>query len=202
MQRAWRYALDPSRLQRRMLASHCGGARVAFNFGLALLKSRLDARSGGAEVEVPWTLPALRREWNQAKAEVAPWWAENSKEAYSSGLDGLARALHDFSDSKQGRRRGRQVRFPRFRKKGRGRDSCRFTTGAIRVEDERHVRLPRVGRLRTHERTCSLLRALSRGGRILSATISREADRWFVSFSVMELSAFSATSEASDRTAR
>ena len=92
--------------------------------------------------------------------------------------------------------------FPRFRKKGRGRDSCRFTTGAIRVEDERHVRLPRVGRLRTHERTCSLLRALSRGGRILSATISREADRWFVSFSVMELSAFSATSEASDRTAR
>jgi putative transposase len=183
MQRAWRYALDPNREQRSGLASHCGASRVAFNFGLALVRERLDARAEGAEVEVPWTLPALRREWNQTKAEVAPWWEETSKEAYNSGLDGLARALRGFSDSKGGRRRGPKVMFPHFRKKGH-RDSCRFTTGALRVEDERHVVLPRLGRLRTSEDTSSLLSALVAGARILSATISREADRWYVSFTV------------------
>lgn len=183
MQRAWRYALDPNDEQRSALASHCGASRVAFNFGLGLVKERLDARAEGAEVEVPWSLPALRREWNQAKTEVAPWWEENSKEAYSSGLDGLARALRGFSDSKGGRRRGRKVMFPHFRKKGHS-DSCRFTTGALRVEDERHVVLPRLGMLRTCEDTSSLRRALGAGTRILSATISREADRWYASFAV------------------
>jgi putative transposase len=182
-QRAWRYALDPNREQGSRLASHCGASRVAFNFGLALVKERLDARAQGDEVEVPWTLPALRREWNQVKVEVAPWWEENSKEAYSSGLDGLARALRGFGDSKAGRRRGPKLMFPHFRKKGH-RDSCRFTTGALRVVDERHVVLPRLGRLRTSEDTSSLLDALAAGARILSATISREADRWHVSFTV------------------
>ena len=69
-----------------------------------------------ADVEVPWTLPELRREWNRAKHQVAPWWAENSKEAYNSGLDGLARALRNFSDSKKGRRKGRPMGFPRRKK--------------------------------------------------------------------------------------
>lgn len=32
-------------------------------------------------VDVPWTLPSLRKAWNVEKAVVAPWWAENSKEA-------------------------------------------------------------------------------------------------------------------------
>jgi hypothetical protein len=44
-------------------------------------------------VRVPWTLAELRREWNRAKHQVAPWWPDNSKEAYNSGLDALARAL-------------------------------------------------------------------------------------------------------------
>jgi hypothetical protein len=38
-----------------------------------------------------WSLYSLRREWNQAKEQVAPWWRECSKEAYNTGLDQLAR---------------------------------------------------------------------------------------------------------------
>ena len=103
---AYRFALDPTPAQRRALASHCGAARVAHNWGLNLVKTRLDQRRAGENVEVPWTLPELRREWNLAKHEVAPWWAENSKEAYSSGLDGLARALKNWTDSRNGHRKG------------------------------------------------------------------------------------------------
>jgi putative transposase len=157
---AYRFALDPTPQQRRALASHCGAARVAHNWGLRLVQERLEQRRAGQEVEVPWTLPALRREWNQAKDQVAPWWPENSKEAYSSGLDGLARALKNWSDARTGRRKGRPVGFPRFKKKWRSRDACRFTTGQIKV-------------------------LLEQGSaRILAATISRTADRWFVSFTV------------------
>jgi len=112
-----------------------------------------------------------------------PWWRENSKEAYASGLDGLARALQNWSKSRKGERKSRRVGFPRFRKKGRGRESVRFTTGAIRVDDKSHVVLPRIGRVKTHEPTTALLRRIQAGtARILAATVSREGGRWLVSF--------------------
>jgi putative transposase len=183
---AYRFALDPTPRQRGALESHCGAARYVYNWGLDLVQERLDQRRLDPTVEVPWTLPALRREWNRAKREIAPWWTENSKESYSSGLDGLARALKNFSDSKAGRRKGRPVGFPKRRKKGRCRDACRFTTGPLRVEaDRKHITLPRIGALKTHESTRKLARRLEQNtARILAATITRTADRWFVSFTV------------------
>jgi putative transposase len=160
-----------------------GARRFAFNWGLALVKERLEARRQGEDVEVPWTLPALRREWNRAKETVAPWWRENSKEAYSSGLAGLADALKNWSDSRKGRRNGRRVGFPRFKKKGRCRESVCFTTGAIRVDDKSHIVLPRIGRVRTHEPTMALLEKIEAGrARILRTTVARDGGRWFVSF--------------------
>jgi putative transposase len=183
---AYRFALDPTPRQRGSLASHAGAARFAFNWGLELVKTRLDQRATGENVQVPWTLAALRWEWNRAKDEVAPWWGENSKEAYNSGLDGLARALRNWSDSRNGRRKGRPVGFPRMKKKGRTSDACRFTTGQIKVlPDRKHVQLPRIGILKTYESTSKLARRLEQGtARILAATISRRADRWYVSFTV------------------
>jgi putative transposase len=45
------------------------------------------------------------------------------------------------------------------------------------------VTLPRLGTIRTHESTRKLARRLKAGtARILSATVSRTAQRWFVSF--------------------
>jgi IS605 OrfB family transposase len=74
--------------------------------------------------------------------------------------------------------------FPRRKRKGKGTESCRFTTGAIRVEaDRHHVTLPRLGRLHTHESTRKLARRLEQGAaRIMAATITRRGGRWYVSF--------------------
>jgi IS605 OrfB family transposase len=131
-----------------------------------------------------WTLPGLRRQWNAAKPQVAPWWAACSKEAYNTGLDALARALANWDDSRRGRRAGRRVGFPRFRSKRRAPVSVRFTTGPIRVEpDRKHVTLPRLGTIKLHESARKLARRLEAGAaRILSATVRREAGRWYVSF--------------------
>src|SRR2546422_11016193 len=101
-----------------------------------------------------WSAYSLRKVWNRVKDEVAPWWAENSKEAYSSGLANLATALKNWVNSRAGKRRGPKVRFPRFKGKRAGL-SCRFTTDAFGLvkADRRHVKLPRIGVIRTHEST-------------------------------------------------
>lgn len=179
---AYRFALDPTPRQQGMLASHVGAARYAFNWGLAHVKQLLDKHQTDPSVRVPWTLRALRREWNQVKDQVAPWWRENSKEAYNSGLDALARALQNFTDSRAGRRKGKRMGFPKFRRKHTTRDACRFTTGPIRVEpDLHHVVLPRLGRIRTHESTRKLACRLEQGtARVLAATVSCVGGRWHV----------------------
>jgi putative transposase len=69
-------------------------------------------------------LPALRGWWNQNKRQIAPWWAENSKEAYNSGLDALTRGLRQWSASRSGKRRGPKAGFPRFKSRRHARVSC------------------------------------------------------------------------------
>ncbi|MGB8384790.1 MAG: helix-turn-helix domain-containing protein, partial [Dermatophilaceae bacterium] len=157
---AYRYALDPTPRQERQLRSHAGAARVAFNWGLATVKANLDQRTAERSYGIPeadltpsvnWSLYSLRKAWNEAKDVVAPWWRECSKEAFNTGLDQLARALKNWGDSRRGKRKGKPAGFPRLRSKRKARPSIRFTTGAIRCEPT-HAVLPRLGRIRLHER--------------------------------------------------
>jgi putative transposase len=193
---AYRFALDPSAAQERAFRSHAGAARKAYNTMLALVKATMGQRQaersyGIAEADLTpalnWSLAGLRKEWNRRKDDAAPWWAENSKESYNTGLDTLARGLDAWDKSRKGQRAGAAVGFPKF-KSARSRRSVRFTTGTLRVEaDRRHVTLPRLGRIRTHESTRKLARRIEAGtARVLSATLSEDtAGRWFCSFQVI-----------------
>ncbi|MBA2473137.1 MAG: transposase, partial [Pseudonocardiales bacterium] len=194
MIRAYLFALDPTPAQQKRFRSHCGAQRYTYNFGLALVKANLDQRAAERSYGicddqlipvVSWSAYDLRRAWNAAKRNAAPWWAENSKEAYSCGLANLATALGNWSASKTGTRAGRKVAFPRFKSR-RSRLSCRFTTGAFGLgPDRRHIRLPRIGVVRTHESTRKLARRVETGtARIRSATLSWQRGRWHVAFSV------------------
>ena len=112
------------------------------------------------------------------------WWAENSKCAYQEAFRDLDRALKEFIKSRKGERKGKRLGFPGFKKRGRCRDSFRFGAGVMRCAGAT-VTLPRLGTIRTHESTRKLARRLEAGtARILSATVSRTAQRWFVSFTV------------------
>lgn len=195
MVQAYQFALDPTPEQDTTLRSHCGGRRFAFNWGLAQVKADLAQREAertyGIDTEeltpsLNWSAYSLRKTWNRAKDHIAPWWAENSKEAYASGLANLATALGNWNDSRTGKRRGPKVRFPRFKGK-RTAMSCRFTTGSFGLveADRRHVKLPRIGTVRTHESTRKLARHVERGvARVRSATVTYRGGRWFCSFSV------------------
>jgi putative transposase len=176
--RAYRFALDPSPAQQRALVSHAGAARFGWNWGLARCKERYAANG-------KWYSAAeLHKLWNQAKkADPAlAWWPENSKCVYQEAFRDLDRALRDFVTSRNGQRKGRRLGFPRFKKRGKCKDSFRFSTGVMRCAGTT-VTLPRLGTIGTHESTRKLTRSLDNGtARILSATVSRTAQRWYVSF--------------------
>jgi putative transposase len=192
---AYRFALDPTPTQDAVLRSHCGAQRYTYNWGLAQVRANLGQREAERSYGIcadeltpslDWSAYSLRKSWNQAKDVVAPWWGENSKEAYSSGIANLAAALGNWHRARTGARRGPTVRFPRFKGKRAGL-SCRFITGALGLVDAdcRHIRLPRIGVVRSHESTRTLARHLQRGrARIRSATVSWGSGRWFCSFSV------------------
>ncbi|GIJ53892.1 transposase [Virgisporangium aurantiacum] len=155
----YRFALDPTPAQQRALVSHAGASRKAFNWALGLVKMQLDQREA-------------ERSYGIATGEL------------TSGIRNLVRGLDAWRDSKSGKRKGPSVRFPRFKSKHRDPLSCTFTTGAIRIEaDRRHVTLPRLGMLRLHESARKLARRIEAGtARVLSATVKRDGNRWFVSF--------------------
>jgi putative transposase len=192
---AYRFALDLTRGQERHVLAHAGAARVAHNWALARVTAVMDQRAAERTYGVPdelltpslsWSLAALRKAWNAAKGDIAPWWGEVSKEAFNTGLDALARGLKNWADSRSAKRAGRPVGFPRLKSRRRSTPSVRFTTGAIRVEPDRmHVVLPRLGRLKLHESARKLARRRDNGmARIMSATVRRDGGRWFVSFTV------------------
>ncbi|HTQ19960.1 IS607 family element RNA-guided endonuclease TnpB [Mycobacterium sp.] len=170
--------------RRAAVRSHFGARRFSFNWGLAQVRADLDARKADPSHEsVGWDLGPLRKAWNQAKNDVAPWWADNSKECYSSGLADLAQGLANWTASKNGARKGRRVKFPRFKSARRDTGRVRFTTGTMRVEDDRRtITVPVIGALRSKENTRRVQRHLAAGrARIVNMTLSQQWGRLFVS---------------------
>lgn len=183
--RGFRFEVEPtSPEQPAQIARHFGARRFAYNWALAQIKANLDARAADPAIpRLAWDFYDLRRAWNQAKHQVAPWWRECSKEAYASGIADLVTALRTWSASKHGHRAGARVGFPRFKARRRDRGRVRFSTGALRLEaDRRHLTLPVIGRLRCKENTRRLERLLAKGqARVLSMTLSEHGGRLFVS---------------------
>lgn len=180
---AVKVALDPSPAQERLLLSHTGAARFAFNAGLAHVKAGIDA---GEKPE--WSFYSLRKWWNANKDALAVsddgviWWTENSKEAYSSGLESLANALSNWVKSRKGERKGRRVGFPRFKAKDRTVPRFAYTTGGFGLieGDPKALRLPKIGRVHCMENIAERVG----DARVLRMTVSQRAGRWYAALTI------------------
>lgn len=183
---AFRFTLDPTEDQASSLARHFGARRKAYNWAVAILKADIEAwHAAGTQAAKP-SLRVLRKRWNTVKDEVcvnaetgAVWWQECSKEAYADGIAGAVHAYWNWQTSRAGKRAGKRVGFPRFKRKGRDIDRVSFTTGAMRVEpDRRHLTLPVVGTVRTHENTRRVERLIRAGrARVLAISVRRNGTR-------------------------
>jgi putative transposase len=174
--RGYQTELDLTNAQRTACLKHAGAARFAYNWGL----------SRSQEVYRP-TLKRpsaidLHRELNALKQTDFPWMYDVSKCAMQEALRDLDSAFKHFfrrlALKKQGKLKGK-VGFPKFKKRSKAIGSFRLT-GAIHVF-EKAVQLPRLGRLRLHEHGY-----IPTNAKVLSATVSEKAGRWFVSIQVQE----------------
>lgn len=175
--------LDPTPRQARLLVSHAGAARFAYNAGLAHVKDILE---NGEPAD--WSHYSLVRWWNANKDTLAVnpvtgvvWWRQNSKEAYSMALYDLAQALSNWSKSRKGQRKGRRVGFPRFKSKNtamRFAYSTAFT--APTASDPYGLKLPRIGRVHCMENVYKRVD----GARLVRVSVSYRAGCWYASLTV------------------
>ncbi|MCX5355613.1 RNA-guided endonuclease TnpB family protein [Streptomyces mirabilis] len=115
-----------------------------------------------------------------------PWWHEVSTYAFQAAFRDADRAWANWLASVAGHRAGRKIGYPRFKKKGRSRDSFRIhhdvKKPTIRLDGYRRLLVPRLGSVRLHNSAKRLARLVGRGHAVVqSVTISRAGNRWYAS---------------------
>jgi putative transposase len=174
-----RIRLVPTCEQEAYFHRACGVARFAYNWALAQWTQEYAA--GGKPSET-----ALRKRLNAIKSEQFPWMREVTKNAPQQAIKNLGKAFSNFFDDLVKYRRGeiawKRIRVPKFKKKGQN-DRFRADNGPDKTHPDavhvcgKCVKLPVIGWVRMREE-------VRFAGRILSITISRQADAWYASFSI------------------
>jgi len=174
MQRTHTIALCPTPEQIDYFKRACGTARRVWNWALNEWNKQYAA--GGKPNAM-----ALKKQFNAIKytdpqwldEKGRPWLRDIHRDAHAQPFAHLAKAWERFfADLKA----GKEAHAPRFKKKGRCRDSFYVANDKFRL-DGKTIRLPRIGDV-------AMTEELRFKGKILGATVSRTADRWCVAIQV------------------
>lgn len=199
VRQSYRYALDPTPSQERALLRHAGARRWAYNHAVTALlevrRLRAAEHAAGVEGAKPdtkypsffdlntafngWKRGAAAPSWwMAAHPETAPEWVgENASQVYLWAIYEARDALNRYFDSYKAPG-ARRVGFPHRKSRRRDRPRFKVTGGAARPVDSRHIRLPMIGAVRTHESTRKLLRRFTDGRAVIkNATVSRVGTR-------------------------
>ena len=188
VQSAYKVELNPNNKQKSLLLNFAGTARFAWNWGLAQRITKYRSNSDRFTDAMK-----QHKELNILKADEFSWMYDISKSVPQEALRNLDGAFKNFFRDKN------KWRFPRFKKKGKSRDSFRLT-GSIRIRI-RSRKCKRRGKNHTCSNKCSINSSTGiqlprlgiirlkeipdlKDSHIQSVTVSRTADRWFVSLTV------------------
>ena len=175
--RGYKTELDLNHAQVTACTKHAGVARFAYNWGLRRRQEiyRETGRSTNAM--------ALHKELVRLKQTEFPWMYEVSKWAPQAALVDLDAAFAQFFQRVQLKKAGiykGKLGFPKYKSKKKGVGSFRLC-GCIHIFLDA-IQLPRLGRLRLKEQGYLPTEDV----RILSASVSERAGRWFVAVQVEE----------------
>lgn len=170
--RGYKTELDPNNEQKTLLVKNCGAARYAYNWALDIKKQALDKKE-----KIPNAIE-LHRKLNELKQTELPWMYEVSKCSPQCALQNLDKAFDNFFRNCKNKKKGKKG-FPKFKSKRNGLGSFKLT-GSIKVFDNQ-IQLPRLGKIRLKEKGY-----IPKDKKILSATISEKADKWFISVQIQE----------------
>lgn len=152
--------LDATCKQQKYFRQACGVARFTWNWGLAEWKKQYEAGQKPNGI-------GLKKEFNAIKPVEFPWMYNVTKYASQQPFIFLQKSFQRFFN--------KEAKFPRFKKKG-VHDSFYIGNDHIKL-DGKKLHIPKLGWVRMRE-------ALRFSGKVLSATVSRIANRWFVSLNV------------------
>lgn len=143
-----------------------GTARLVWNWALTEWKRQY------ALGQKPRAM-SLKKQFNSIKYEKYPWLVDMHRDSHAQPFANLAKAWKRFfSDIKA----GKPANEPRIKKKGKTRDSFYVANDKFRLEGKTVI-LPKIGKV-------SMTEQLRFNGKILGATVSRTADRWFIAVQV------------------
>jgi putative transposase len=160
IQKAHKIKLDPTMKQEAYFKQACGVSRFTYNWALAEWKLQYEAGSKP-------TGNSLKKQFNSIRHIDFPWTGEVLRDATSQPFSNLQTSFNSFFKKK--------AKYPKFKKKG-IHDSFYVANDKFKVLGAR-VQIPRIGWVKMTE-------SLRFNGKILSAVVSRTADKWFVSISV------------------
>lgn len=176
--RSYRLELKLNEFQKVLCNKSSGTSRFAYNWMLKKLTdnyecAKKDAKEKGLDkvscelgTSMDW-----HKEWVLLKNEL-PWIRETSSKCGQEALRNLESAFKHFFSKKSG--------YPKFKKKGR-KDSFGLE-GQVFVSST-HIQLPTFGKVRLKEKFYPILEGRVK---LSQVTVSRQADKWFVSFFIKE----------------
>jgi len=163
--------LDPTHKQEVFFRQCVGTARFAFNWALKQWRDQYAADQKPSEGN-------LRKELNAVKAQEFPWMLDVPKTVVQQAVKNLGIAYQNFFDSLKGKRKGPKMSPPAFKSKHASKQSARLDNGPGTFSfDGKHVKLPKIGTVKTHE-------TLRFDGKPLSAVVSFVGGRWWLSVQV------------------
>jgi putative transposase len=171
---AHRIRLDPTPAQRDYFVRAAGTARRVWNWALAEWQRQATAGQRPNAM-------ALKKQFNAIKYthpdwfddDGQPWLRSIHRDAHARPFANLAHAWNRYFTAL---REHKPAHRPVFKRKGRCRDSFYVANDKLRV-DRKVVVLPKVGQVALRE-------PLRWPGRIIGASVSREADHWFLAVQV------------------
>ena len=165
---SYKTELDLNNKQKSLVNQAFGGSRFAYNWGL-------DKRIKLYEKEKKSTTYVTQsRELTKVKKTEYAWMYLSSKCVFQEALRDLDIAFKNFF---RNIKQGKTIGFPKFKSKHNSKQSFRLK-GSIYIFNNK-VQLPRLGKLRLKESDYIPLNE-----KILSATVSKHANKYFVSINI------------------
>lgn len=170
MFRAFKVELKTNNNQASMLCQALGNARFSYNWALEIKKKAFESK-----IKIPNNID-LHRQINVLKKTDYPFLYLSSKTCVQNALRDCDKAFQNFFTRCKKKVKGKKG-FPKFKSKKNEKQSFRLD-GAISVESD-CIKLPRIGKLKLAEKDYIPIDC-----KILSATVSKRAGKWFVSVQV------------------
>jgi putative transposase len=181
--RAVKVELRPTKKQAAALARTCGVVRYVYNYLLAARQvGYAEAKSRGEKYRIPYQYGLVSKH----RDTDAPWIGDAPATSITYAIRGVDDAFKNWFASMKGQRAGRRIRAPRFKKKGKCRDSFCVQTQQKSPVSSRAVQIRAIGWIRTKE---DATMRIPTGSRIVSATVSRDVDRWYASLCLQDVPA-------------